>query len=152
MTWLADGQSLHQALVQVYAGLGARAGTFQLLGGHLAVAAYHVTGPQSASVRVAEYGPPTKIPGGATIVHATGSYGEAMTGLPMVHIHAAFADRTGRTHGGHVNPDLCIIGPGGVRAILMLAVGFKQTADKQTQFSLFFPFVESPSHGALVSS
>jgi hypothetical protein len=151
MTWLAEGQSLQGALVGAYASLGARAGAFELLGGRLSVAAYHVTGPQTASVRVAEYGPPSIIPGGATIIQATGSYGDSLAGPPMVHIHAAFADESGRAHGGHVNPELCVIGPGGVRAMLTLAVGFRQVADPQTQYSLFFPFAEVSAHGAVPS-
>jgi hypothetical protein len=144
MTWLAEGLNLREALVEAYARLGSRAGAFELLGGFLSVAAYHVTGPQTDSQRVAEYGPARMIPGGAMIVHGTGSYGDAMAGSPMVHVHAAFADGAGRTHGGHVNPDLSVIGPGGVRAILMLGAGFRQIADLQTLFPLFVPFAEPP--------
>jgi hypothetical protein len=144
MTWLAEGLTLQGALVESYARLDARAGAFELLGGVLSVAAYHVTAPQTDSLRVAEYGPPTTIPGGAALIHGSGSFGDALSGSPMVHIHAAFADESGRTHGGHVNPDLSVIGPGGVRALLILAVGFRQVADRQTLFPLFVPFAESP--------
>jgi hypothetical protein len=48
----------------------------------------------------------------------------------------------GRAHGGHISPQLCVVGPGGVRAILMLNVGFKQAIDRETRYSLFFPYSE----------
>ena len=149
MAWLAGGQTMHAALVQAYTRFGVRAGAFYLLGGRLSTAAYHVAGPQTASARAVEYGPPTLITGGATIIRATGSYGDDLSGSPLLHVHGALADDSGRAHGGHINPDLCIIGPDGVRAIMMLTVGFKQVVDPETHFSLFFPFAEAASHGAV---
>jgi hypothetical protein len=79
-------------------------------------------------------------------VRAAGSYGEDLSGLPLLHIHGALAERSGRAHGGHVSPTLCVVGPGGVRAILLLTVGFKQAVDRETRYTLFFPYSEVTAH------
>jgi predicted DNA-binding protein with PD1-like motif len=149
MAWLPEGQTLHEAVVSAYVRFGARAGAFYLLGGGLSTAAYHVAKPSAGSARVADYGSPIRIEGGATIVRATGSYGDDLSGRPLVHIHGVLAESGGRAHGGHISPDLCMIGPGGVRTIMLLAVGFKQIVDRETRFSLFFPFSEAPSNDSV---
>jgi hypothetical protein len=148
LAWLAEGQSLHAAVVGAFAALGAEAGSFELLGGMMAVAAYHVTGPQTESRRVAEYGPPTIMSGVVRLIHATGSFGLDLSGVKMVHIHGSFADAAGRPCGSHVNQHESIIGPGGVRAILVAGPGYRQIDDRETLFPLFFPFAEAASHGA----
>ena len=148
LAWLAEGQSLHAAVVGAFAQLGVTAGSFELLGGMMAVAAYHVTGPQTDSKRVAEYGPPTIMSGPVRLIHATGSYGPDLSGVPMVHIHGSFTDAAGQPRGSHVNQQQTIIGAGGVRAILVTGPGFRQIADRETLFPLFFPFAEAASDGA----
>jgi predicted DNA-binding protein with PD1-like motif len=139
LVWLPEGETLHDALVQAFTSLGARTGAFYLLGGTLAVAAYHVALPQAESSRAVEYGQAILIEGGAGVVRATGSFGQRLEGGPLLHIHGSLADAAGHGHGGHINPELCVAGPGGIRAILMLAVGFNQGIDEETGFSLFFP-------------
>ena len=146
LVWLPEGETLHNSLVFAFARFGVRAGAFQLLGGHLSSAVYHVAVPRDESVRAAEYGPPIQIEGGARLVRATGSYGEDLSGLPLLHIHGVLAEPTGRAYGGHVNPLLCVVGPGGVRANLLLTVGFKQVIDRETRYSLFFPYSEVTAH------
>ena len=146
LVWLPEGETLHNSLVSAFARFGVRAGAFQLLGGYLSSAVYHVAVPRDESVRAAEYGPPIQIEGGARLVRATGSYGEDLSGLPMLHIHGVLAEPTGRAYGGHVNPLLCVVGPGGVRANLLLTVGFKQVVDRETRYSLFFPYSEVTAH------
>jgi hypothetical protein len=148
LVWLPEGQTLHDSLVSAFARFGVRSGILQLLGGDLSAAVYHVAVPRDDSVRAAEYGPPTRIEGGASVMRATGSYGEDLSGLPLLHIHGVLADATGRAHGGHISPIMCVVGPGGVRAILMLTVGFKQVVDRETRFSLFFPYSEVAAHGS----
>ncbi len=139
LVWLPEGETLHDALVHAFTALRARSGAFYLLGGMLGVAAYHVALPQAGSERAVEYGQAILIEGGAVVVRATGSFGQRVEGGPLLHIHGSLADAAGRGHGGHINPELCVAGPGGVRAILMLAVGFSQSVDEETGFSLFFP-------------
>ena len=139
LTWLEEGQSLGAAVVQAYARLGVSAGAFDLLGGTLATAAYHVTGPQTDSPRVAEYNDATIMPGPVALIQATGSFGPSLQGEPMVHIHGSFADAAGHARGSHVNPDLSIIGPGGVRALLLWGAGYRQIEDAETLYPLFFP-------------
>jgi len=147
LTWLGEGETLKAALVGAFTALGVRAGAFHLLGGRLAVAAYHTAVPTEASARAVEYGTPIEIPGGADILRATGSFGDDLEGAPLVHVHGGLSDADGRTHGGHMNPDLCVIGAGGVRAILMASVGFRQVVDRETHFSLFFPTSETSHNG-----
>ena len=146
LVWLPEGETLHNSLVSAFARFGVRAGAFQLLGGYLSSAVYHVAVPRDESVRAAEYGPPIQIEGGARLVRATGSYGEDLSGLPLLHIHGVLAEPTGRAYGGHINPLLCVVGPGGVRANLLLTVGFKQVVDRETRYSLFFPYSEVTAH------
>jgi predicted DNA-binding protein with PD1-like motif len=149
LVWLPEGQRLHDALVSAFARFGVRSGILQLLGGELSTAVYHVAVRRDDSVRAAEYGPPIQIDDGASVMRATGSYGEDLSGLPLLHIHGVLAERTGRAHGGHFSPNMCVVGPGGVRAILMLTIGFKQIVDRETRFSLFFPYSEVTPHAPI---
>jgi hypothetical protein len=143
MVWLSEGKTLKAALVEGFAEFDAYFGAFHLLGGRLSVAAYHTAVPDGGSERAVEYGAPTDIPGGANILRATGSFGNDLSGAPLIHVHGGLSGHLGCTHGGHMNPDLCVIGAGGVRAILMLTVGFQQVVDRETHFSLFFPVSEA---------
>jgi predicted DNA-binding protein with PD1-like motif len=149
LVWLKEGRSLHDSLTAAFARFGVRAGAFQLLGGDLAAAAYHVAVPKEDSIRAVEYGPPITLAPGTRIVRATGSFGEDLSGAPLLHIHGVLAEADGRAHGGHISPNLCVVGAGGVRAILLLTVGFKQVIDRETRFSLFFPFSEITSHAPI---
>jgi predicted DNA-binding protein with PD1-like motif len=149
LVWLPEGQTLSASLTSAFARFGVCAGAFQLLGGDLSAAAYHVAVPREASLRAVEYGPPIRIEGGACLVRATGSYGQDLSGFPLLHIHGALAEPTGRAHGGHISPHLCVVGPGGVRANLLLTIGFKQAIDRETRFSLFFPYSEVTAHAPL---
>jgi predicted DNA-binding protein with PD1-like motif len=144
LAWLPEGLSLHAAVVGAFAAMGAEGGSFELLGGVMAVAAYHVTGP-TESRRVADYGPPTVLSGAVRLIHATGSFGLDLSGVPMVHIHGSFADADGRARGSHVNQHESVIGPGGVRAVLVAGPGYRQIDDRETLFPLFFPFAEAGS-------
>lgn len=152
LVWLPEAWTLHDSVVAAFAHFGVRAGAFQLLGGELSAAAYHVAVPLPNSNRAAEYGPPIPLGSGVRIVRATGSYGEDLAGNHLLHVHGVLAEPTGRGHGGHIASDLCMIGPGGVRAILLLTVGFKQITDNETRYSLFFPFSEAMSHAAIDNS
>src|SRR3982751_7032856 len=149
LVWLPEGETLHNSLVSAFARFGVRAGILHLLGGNLSSAVYHVAVPRDDSVRAAEYGPPIQIQGGACLVRATGSYGQDLSGFPLLHIHGALAEPTGRAHGGHISPHLCVVGPGEVRANLLLTIGFKQAIDRETRFSLFFPYSEATAHAPL---
>jgi predicted DNA-binding protein with PD1-like motif len=149
LVWLPEGRSLYDGLVTAFARFGVRAGALQLLGGELSVAAYHVAMPFPDSVRAADYGPPIDLGSGTRVVRATGSYGEDLSGSPLLHIHGVLAEPTGRAHGGHIAPDRCVVGPCGVRAILLLTVGFKQGIDRETHFSLFFPFSDGMTNAAI---
>jgi predicted DNA-binding protein with PD1-like motif len=149
LVWLKPCRSLHDSLTAAFARFGVRAGAFQLLGGELSTAAYHVAVPRQDSIRAVEYGPPIELAQGARVVRATGSFGEDLSGAPLLHIHGVLAEADGRAHGGHISPGLCIVGPGGVRAILLLTVGFRQVIDRETRFSLFFPFSEVTSHAPI---
>jgi predicted DNA-binding protein with PD1-like motif len=142
MLWLPEGRTLYEALVAAFARFGVRAGALQLLGGDLSAAAYHMAVPMPDSERAADYGPPVQLKGITRLVRATGSYGEDLAGRPLLHIHGVLAEADGRAHGGHIAPERCVVGAHGVRAILLLSVGFKQAVDRETRYSLFFPFGE----------
>jgi hypothetical protein len=141
LVWLPAAQTLGEALLVAFTAQRATYGAFHLLGGRLDVAAYHVATPHTDSRRAVEYGPASFIEGGAQVVRATGSFGPTLEGGSLLHIHGSLADLQGHGHGGHLNPDRCVIGSPGVRAILMLAVGFSQVDDEETGFRIFFPAV-----------
>ena len=149
LVWLPEGRTLYEALVGAFGQFGVRAGVLQLFGGALAAAVYHTANPDPDSKRAVEYGPPIQLDGGTRLVRATGSYGEDLAGRPLVHLHGVLAEADGRPHGGHLAPDRCVVGPSGVRALLLLSVGFKQAVDPETRFSIFFPFAEGGSHGSV---
>jgi len=149
LVWLPEGRTLHDALVTAFARFGVRAGALALLGGELSAAAYHVAVPFPDSPRAADYGPPVQLGSGTRLVRASGSYGEDLSGSPLLHIHGVLAEPSGQAHGGHIAPDRCMVGPAGVRAILLLSVGFKRLVDRETRTSLFFPFSEVSTHAAI---
>ena len=141
LIWLPEGLSLHAAVVGAFGRLGVVGGSFELLGGVMAVAAYHVTGP-TESPRVADYGPATIMAGPVRLIHGSGSFGLDLAGVPMVHVHGCFAGGDGRVRGSHVNQHESVIGAGGVRAMLVMGPGYRQVDDRETLFPLFFPAEE----------
>jgi len=149
LVWLPEGRTLYDALVTAYARFGVRAGALQLLGGDLSAAAYHVAVPLPDSPRAVDYGPPIRLGSGTRLVRASGSYGEDLSGSPLLHIHGVLAEPSGRGHGGHLAPEGCVVGRGGVRAILLLNVGFRRIVDRETRTSLFFPFSEVSANAAI---
>lgn len=140
--YVHEGESLQTGIERLFATLGERFGGFRLIGGRLDEAYYHVAKPREDSVRAVEYGAPIHIEGGAAVIAASGSFGPSVSGQPLLHLHGALADDQGRGHGGHLNVERCIAGPGGVRVHLMTGSGFRQAADPETRFSTFFPVSE----------
>ncbi|WP_395943879.1 PCC domain-containing protein [Brevundimonas sp.] len=138
-----EGETIQVGVERLFAALGEVAGGFRLIGGRLDQAFYHVAKPRDDSPRAVEYGAPIQIEGGAAVVAASGSFGPSLSGKPLLHLHGALADDQGRGHGGHLNVEQCVAGPGGVRVHLMTGSGFRQAADPETRFSTFFPVSES---------
>jgi predicted DNA-binding protein with PD1-like motif len=145
---IREGESLKIGIERLFAQAGATTGAFRLIGGRLAEACYHVATPREGSARAVEYGAPIPIEGGALVIAASGSFGSAVSGEPLLHLHGALSDKDGRAHGGHLNVDGCIAGPDGVRVHLLTGAGFRQAADPETHFSTFFPIAEA-GHGRI---
>ncbi|WP_292022248.1 MULTISPECIES: PCC domain-containing protein [unclassified Brevundimonas] len=139
---IREGETLQAGIERLFAALGESFGGFRLIGGRLSQAHYHVAKPRADSERAVEYGAAIQIEGGAAVVAASGSFGPSVSGAPLLHLHGALADDQGRGHGGHLNVDRCVAGPGGVRVHLMTGSGFRQAADPETRFSTFFPVSE----------
>jgi hypothetical protein len=135
---LAPGQTLQKALLLAFARGGVSHGSLELLGGDLS-AAYHTGRAAPAGGPAAEYGPPIRPLGILAVLRGNGSFGPAMDGSPMLHIHAALADADGRCHAGHLATNLCLIAGAGLRVLMTAGAGFTQQADPETAFTLFVP-------------
>jgi predicted DNA-binding protein with PD1-like motif len=141
--FIREGETIQVGVERLFAALGESFGGFRLIGGRLSEAYYHVATPRADSDRAVEYGAPIHIEGGADVVASSGSFGPSLSGKPLLHLHGALADDQGRGHGGHLNVEQCVAGPGGIRVHLMTGSGFRQAADPETRFSTFFPVSES---------
>jgi hypothetical protein len=115
--------------------------SMQLLAGELAEACLHTPGPDPAKERAAIYGPPIRLVGGARLLGGMAMLGHGTDGKPVLHCHAVLLDRRGRLLGGHLPPESCIVGAGGVAGwgIVPKDRGFVQRFDAETLFTIFFP-------------
>lgn len=136
---LPPGATLFDALARAFGRYDQTHGAFVLLGGELGVAAYHTGGWLPHDPGRVGYGPAKHVAGPVQVVHGHGSFGRSLAGQPFVHVHAAFAEADGRLHAGHLPPETCTVGPGGLRALLTFGAGFAQVADAETGFVLFVP-------------
>lgn len=139
--WIAPGTSLFDGLIEALIGHGYGHASILLFDGDLAEAYFHVARPDPATERVVAYGPAIGIPGGARIVSANATLGHKADGQPIVHCHGVLMDREGGLYGGHLPPETCIVGNGGVFgwAVVSKDGGFVQRFDPETQFPLLFP-------------
>lgn len=139
--WIAPAATLFDGLVEAVIGHGYGHACIQLFDGALSEAFFHFARPDPAGERAIAYAPAMKIVGGARIVTANVTLGHKADGQPIVHCHGVLMDRQGGLYGGHLSPETCVVGAGGVFgwAIVSKDGGFVQRHDPETLFPLLMP-------------
>jgi predicted DNA-binding protein with PD1-like motif len=139
--WIAPASTLFDGLIEAVIEHGYGHANIQLFDGELAEANFHVARPDPAGERAIAYAPVMKIAGGARIVTANVTLGHKADGQPIVHCHGVLMDRHGGLYGGHLAPETCVVGEGGVFgwAIVSKDGGFVQRHDPETLFPLLVP-------------
>lgn len=139
--WIAPGSTLLEGLIEAVIGHGYGHASVQLFDGELAEAYFHVARPDPAGERAIAYVPAMKIEGGAHVVTANVTLGHKADGQPIVHCHGVLIDRQGGLYGGHLSPETCVVGEGGVFAWAIVSndSGFVQRHDSETLFPLLYP-------------
>jgi predicted DNA-binding protein with PD1-like motif len=138
---LPAGSDLFSALVAAVAARGFDHGSLVALDGDLAVAKCQTGHPDPKGEIAAVYRAPIEFEGGATVLAGNGTLGHKPDGSPLIHCHAVLIDRLGHAFAGHLPTDLCVVGPKGVRAGVLVpaGAGFAVRPDEETRVSLLAP-------------
>ncbi len=139
--YLPAGVDLLDTLLKELTLRGIANATAQLIAGEFDYMQYLTGGPDPTGHRVATYGAPTHVSGGASLVSGNVICGLAPDGLPSVHCHAVVVDGQGQLHGGHLPPGTSKLGAAGAVALVTSYTrsGFKVTVDAETNYSVFEP-------------
>ena len=138
---LGEGEDYLTGLTRVLAARDIASAAIQVLGGAFASMQYLTGQPDDSGQRVATYGAPTALEGPVKIIGGNAILGHDAEGQPLLHSHIVVVDRQGRIHGGHVPPEVCPAGPGGITALVTAMVdgGFQVGPDEETNYSIFQP-------------
>ncbi len=148
---LVAGTELHAGLVRAVTSLGLGQAAVSLIAGSFDRFSYLTGQPDASGARLATYGAPTSPPPPVTLIGANALIGSDGEGAPLLHCHAVVVDADGRVHGGHLPPDLCVIGEEGLTAhVLGLTKGgFAVAYDPETNYPIFHPAVLGAEEAAL---
>ena len=144
---LAEGEDYLTGLTQALAGRDITSAAIQVLGGTFASMQYMTGQPDDSGQRVATYGAPTSLEGPVRIIGGNAILGHGPDGQPLLHSHIVVVDNQGQIHGGHVPPEVCPAGPGGITVLAseMQDGGFQVAPDEETNYSIFQPKGFAPS-------
>ena len=136
---LPPGRTLIEAVSAAMADLSWPSATLLLLGGAMARAVYHTSVLTPGGPRWIDYGPPREVAAPAWLVMGSATFGSGPDGTPAIHCHAVLAGADG-VFGGHLSPDLCVMGPGIVAHATSAPNGsFRVMRDEDTGFDLLTP-------------
>lgn len=137
---LAPGLTLMQAVSGAMAGLGWASATLLILGGPMARAVYHTSMLTPGGPRWIDYGPPREIAGAPWLVMGSATFGPGLDKGDALHCHAMLTGGTALV-GGHLSPQLCVLGPEGLvaHATSAAAAGFRVLHDQASGFDLLTP-------------
>ena len=137
---LAPLLPLIEAVTEAMAALSWPSATLLILGGPMARAVYHTSVLTPDGPRWIDYGPGRAISAPAWLVMGSATFGPGLDGPPALHCHAVLAGPEGPV-GGHLSPELCIIGPDGLAAHATSAAsaGFRVQRDPASGFDLLTP-------------
>jgi hypothetical protein len=137
---LAPGLPLIEAVTKAMAALSWPSATLLILGGPMTRAVYYTSALTPDGPRWIDYGPAHTIPGPAWLVMGSATFGPGLDSRPTIHCHAVLSGSEGCV-GGHLSPELCIIGPEGLTAHATSAAsaGFRVQRDPASGFDLLTP-------------
>ncbi|GAB5467255.1 MAG: hypothetical protein Kilf2KO_02850 [Rhodospirillales bacterium] len=138
---LAPGSELHAAVIAAAVDLGLVQATVSLLSGSFDRFSYLTGQPDASGQRLATYGAPTLLDGPVTLIGANGLIGSDPEGRALFHCHCVVADAQGQVHGGHLPPEACVVGAGGLTLHLLglAKAGFRVAYDSETNYPIFHP-------------
>lgn len=138
---LPAGATLLDALRDALGCQRVRSASLALAYGRFSTFHYHVPveGPRGGKVVV--YGPALLLRPPVALLAAGAIFGHDGD-RPILHCHGAVVDADGRTHGGHLAVERCVIGEGGmvVFASCLENAGFATDFDAETTFRLLRPY------------
>jgi hypothetical protein len=141
-----EGSDLLAGLSETLIAAGVRHAAIRLVRGTFSSLSYRTWRADESGARVAAYGLPVPVEGGATLLGGAAVLGQANNGGAAMHCRAIVADGDGDVQGGYLPHGLCIVGPGGVVAEVsaLSDVGFGEYRDAETDSDLFQPVETTP--------
>ncbi|MEE9987585.1 DUF296 domain-containing protein [Agrobacterium pusense] len=138
--FIKPGRSLYDGIVQPLAGEGIESASLTILGGHFDGLSYCVAPPDPSGNAVIAYTKPIDA-GAAWLIFGNATLGRSMKGEPIVHCHAAMRTAAGLVRGGHLLTESCIVGEGGISALVTSLDSFllQQSFDPETNIPLLQP-------------
>lgn len=137
---LPPGATLFDGLVQPLAALGIHNAALNILAGEFERLVYCVAPPDPTGRVAAAYTEPNDA-GQSFLLTANATLGSNAAGQPVVHCHAGLRDSDGRLRGGHLLPQVCVVGRHGLVAFAVELQGFAVQVgyDPETTLSFFKP-------------
>ena len=138
---LEPGQSLFDAIVAPLALYGITSASTTILGGLFETLSYCVAPPDPTGRAVIAYSQP--IPAGQSyMIFGNATLGVSSQGKPLVHCHATIRTSEGLYRGGHILPEVAIVGPEPISVLVTGFSGFslRQSFDPETNIPLLQPF------------
>lgn len=136
---LAPGMTMIDAVAAALAALTWASATLLILGGPMRRAVFTCSVLTPGGPRWIDYGPQRDI-GACWLAMGSATFGPALDGGPALHCHAMLADAAAAAQGGHLVPDLSVIGDGGLvaHATGSATAGFRMIRDP-SGFNLLSP-------------
>ena len=137
---LQPGISLFEALVRPLAAMGIANASTTILGGFFSQLHYCVAPPDPSGRAVIAYTAPMAA-GRCTMVFGNATIGKDAAGRPLVHCHAAIRTEDGATRGGHIIPQMSIVGADPIAVLVTSLDDFELRVafDPETNIPLLQP-------------
>jgi predicted DNA-binding protein with PD1-like motif len=137
---LQPGQRLFDALVLPLQRADVSSASTTILGGFFSHIDYCVAPPDPSGQAVVAYTQPISA-GRAFMIFGNATLGKNEQGAPVVHCHAAIRDEDGRTRGGHMLTQSCIVGDEPVVVLVTTLDSFelRVSFDSETNIPLLQP-------------
>lgn len=141
---IMPGCSLYDGIVRPLFANEIESASLTILGGYFDRLSYCVAPPDPSGRAVTAYTKPIDA-GEAWLVFGNATLGRSMQGDPIVHCHAAMRTAAGVVRGGHLLTESCLVGEGGVSALVTSLDGFvlQQSFDPETNIPLLQPKIRA---------
>lgn len=149
---LPEGVSLYDGIVQALKEHDVASASMTLLGGWFSHIEYCTAPPDPQQQTIVRYTTPIPVDN-AYMVFGNATLGKSPEDKPLVHCHAAIADRSGTPAGGHVVPPNSILGPGGMSMLVLSLDNFelRMQFDVETNQPLLKPNDLAPTDLSILS-